>query len=374
MQPDLLSQLREARPLAPAELREHVRRIAAEAAPAPRRRLTWRRALVIAVPVAAVVAGAAIVLQGGGSRRTIAGTPPFPPRRPTQPPASPAPTTTIPAPSPNRVQRISMSLQLRVRNTQAVSDATKEAVSIARSLGGYPASLNVDAAGRTGYAHIVLRLPKEHVQQAVSRLSALGTIVGENVSIQDLQVQVDATARKIERLEQRLAYWQSQPQTEEAQKQVASFTAAIAKLAAAARPRTIRAASLAKLRLELTTRPAPAPVHQGHGPLHGLGVAFRWLGIGAVYALALAAPGSAPGRALSGSARGRPPAPRERAAQLEPGLDLREDAERRLPDRQLAELGVDAAGVVGARRVGVLDLRLAHRQRLAHGPDGAEAR
>jgi hypothetical protein len=182
-----------------------------------------------------------------------------------------------------------MSLQLRVRNTQAVSDATKEAVSIARSLGGYPASLNVDAAGRTGYAHIVLRLPKEHVRQAVSRLSALGTIVGENVSIQDLQVQVDTTARKIKRLEQRLAYWQSQPQTEEAQKQVASFTAAIAKLKRG-QAATIRAASLAKLSLELTARPAPAPVHQGHGPLHGLGVAFRWLGIGAVYALALAAP------------------------------------------------------------------------------------
>jgi hypothetical protein len=127
------------------------------------------------------------------------------------------------------------------------------------------------------------------VQQAVTRLSSLGTIVGENVAIQDLQGQVDATARKIKRLEQRLAYWQSQPQTEEAQKQVASFTAAIAKLRRG-QAATIRTASFAKLSLELTTRPAPTPVQQGHGPLHGLGVAFRWLGIGAVYALALGAP------------------------------------------------------------------------------------
>jgi hypothetical protein len=39
--------------------------------------------------------------------------------------------------------------------------------------------------------------------------------------------------------------------------------------------------------------PAPrkAPVvHHDHGPLHGLGVAFRWLGIGAAYALALGLP------------------------------------------------------------------------------------
>jgi hypothetical protein len=289
LQPDLLTQLREARPMAPAELREHVRRIAAGAAPAPRRLLTWRRALVLALPVAAAAAGAAIVIQGDGSRSTT--------------PTAQAPVhktyssggvaagdrTAIPAPSPNRVQRISMSLQLRVKNTQAVSDATKSAVAIARSLGGYPASLNVDAAGRSGYAHLVLRVPKARVQQAVTRLSALGTIVGENVSIQDLQAQVDTTARRIKRLEQRLAYWQSQPQTEEAQKQVASFTAAIAKLRRG-QAATIRAASFAKLSLELTTRAATTPVHRGHGPLHGLGVAFRWLGIAAVYALALGAP------------------------------------------------------------------------------------
>jgi hypothetical protein len=293
LQPDLLTQLREARPIAPAELREHVRRIAADAAPAPRRRLTWRRALVIALPVAAAVAGAAIVLQTGGRQTTIS-PPPHAPEAAGKAYSVAGATATdnqsaIPAPNPNRVQRISMSLQLRVKNTQAVSDATKEAVSIARSLGGYPASLNVDAAGRTGYAHLVLRVPKEHVQQAVSRLSTLGTIVGENVSIQDLQVQVDTTARKIKRLQQRLAYWQAQPQTEEAQKQVASFTAAIATLRRG-QAATIRSASFARLSLELTTRPAPAPMHHGHGPLHGLGVAFRWLGIGAVYALALGAP------------------------------------------------------------------------------------
>jgi hypothetical protein len=37
-----------------------------------------------------------------------------------------------------------------------------------------------------------------------------------------------------------------------------------------------------------TAVPKPSTSH--HGPLHGLGVAFRWLGIGAVYALALGAP------------------------------------------------------------------------------------
>jgi hypothetical protein len=40
----------------------------------------------------------------------------------------------------------------------------------------------------------------------------------------------------------------------------------------------------------MTTKPAPAPVHKGHGPLHNLGVAFRWLGIVSLYVVALAAP------------------------------------------------------------------------------------
>src|SRR5262249_53690020 len=149
---DLLTELREARPLAPAELREHVRRIAEAAAPERRSRLTWRRALVVAVPVAAAVVGAALLVPGG--------------KRTAQPPASyelsppvvhkaagadnslqklapssaaaPSNQTALPAPAPNRVQRITTSLQLRLPNTQAVSDATKQAVAITRSLGGYP--------------------------------------------------------------------------------------------------------------------------------------------------------------------------------------------------------------------------------------------
>ena len=54
--------------MAPAELREHVRRIAAEAAPERPRRLTWRRALVVAVPVAAAIAGAALLVPSGSHR------------------------------------------------------------------------------------------------------------------------------------------------------------------------------------------------------------------------------------------------------------------------------------------------------------------
>jgi hypothetical protein len=285
--------------MAPAELREHVRRLAEETAATPGRRIRLRRVLVAAVPVAAAVAGAAILFPGGRSQ--TAAPPPEVAYQPvtttpgnvfkagTAASAAPSDRAALPAPAPNRVQRITTTLELRLPNTQAVSDATKQAVAITRALGGFPKSLNVDAEGRTGYASLVLRIPKQNVQRAVSRLSDLGTIVGENVRIEDLQAQVDATARKIGRLQTRLSYWQGQPASTEAEQHVAELTAQIAKLRRG-RASTIHAASYATVSVQMTTRPAPTPVHKGHGPLHNLGVAFRWVGIGAVYVLALAAP------------------------------------------------------------------------------------
>ena len=49
-QRDLVAELRGARIVAPAHVREHVRQIVA-GAPAPPRRFTWRRTLVLAVAV-----------------------------------------------------------------------------------------------------------------------------------------------------------------------------------------------------------------------------------------------------------------------------------------------------------------------------------
>ncbi len=303
-QPDLLTRLREARPIAPAELREHVRLIASragEAAPSPpRRRIDWRRVFVVAVPVAAAAVAAVVLLPGGGSRNaTIPET--LPPIAKSATPgavaagtgtaqaAAPAERAALPAPNPQRPQLYTASLQLRVPDTQAVSDDTKQAVTIARSLGGYPSALNVDASGKTGYATIVLRIPKANVQSAVTRLSALGTIVGESVSIKDLGAQVDSTTRKIARLKHSLATWQALPPSAEAQKHIDALTAQIAKLRLG-KAATLRTASYATVDLQLTTRPAPVVRQAGHGPLHGLAVAFRWAWIGGAYLLALGTP------------------------------------------------------------------------------------
>ena len=44
------------------------------------------------------------------------------------------------------------------------------------------------------------------------------------------------------------------------------------------------------MRVHVATAALAAPLHHRHGPLHGLGVAAYWTGIGAVYALAFGLP------------------------------------------------------------------------------------
>ena len=132
-QPDLLTQLRESRPVAPAELRERIARLAAEASPPPHRPVSRRRLFAVLVPVtaAAVVVGAGPLTRGGAPRQSaLVEHSPAPVAAATagaaatdtavQPPAlrkSSAPAanglTTV-SPSRTRVQDYSASLQLRL--------------------------------------------------------------------------------------------------------------------------------------------------------------------------------------------------------------------------------------------------------------------
>src|SRR5206468_52118 len=66
----------------------------------------------------------------------------------------------------------------------------------------------------------------------------------------------------------------------------------------------------------------------------------------------------------------RPATPDCGSARVRP--DLSEDSERRLADRQLVELRVEAADVLGAAVVAALDVDTAHRQRLVRRADCAE--
>lgn len=295
---DVAAELRAARVGAPAELRERVRLLAAVEPAAPRRRRPRRRLLLVLVPVAAALAAAGVVLTRSTApaphraealvhqpapRAALRANAPS-----TQQGAAGSAVHAVPA-SPRRVQRYGASLSLRLPTAAAVSGAVQRALRIAGSLSGYAAAVHVSTSGGAGSAQLVLEIPRANVQEAVARLSQLGTITGEQVDVQDLQRGIDATTRTIARLQRQLAQLRAQPQTDAVKRQIGALTARVTALQRS-RAETIRSAHDATVRLTMATPPPQRAHAHGKGPLHGLGVAFRWLGIGLVYALALGVP------------------------------------------------------------------------------------
>ena len=149
--------------------------------------------------------------------------------------------------------------------------------------------MTLNAGGKTGYADIVLRIPRGNVRTAISRLSELGRVTSENVSIQDLQVQVNTGATEIATLQRQLASLRAQPQTALIERQIATLIVRIESLQRN-RAAAIRTAHYSTVSLQLTTPPPAVPKKHKPGPLHGLGIAFHWVWIGAVYVLALGTP------------------------------------------------------------------------------------
>ena len=302
-QRDLTAELRGARIAAPSELRERVRLIAA-ADTTPTRRFTWRRALVVALPVAAAVAASIVFTrpaehQAGGTVTTmqvghgeVRGALPQAGKAfgaPTSDAAGSAAKLAVPS-APNRVQVYGAYLALRLSSATAVSDGVKSALHIASSLGGYPASVHASSEAKVASADLVLKIPRAHVQEAITRLSALGTITGEQVDIQDKQAALNATDRKIARLQKQLSELRAQtPTTTTTAKRIAALEAQISRLQRD-EAATRRTAHYAIVQLHLTSAKAVVPHKQAHGPLHGVVVALTWLGIGAVYALAIGTP------------------------------------------------------------------------------------
>lgn len=293
---DVVAELRAARVEAPPELRERVRLVAAAAPAEPRTPLFRRRRswLVAAVPVAAALAAAGVVLtrpsQPGSPQVAVHGEAlrAQAPRALARPGRA-AGAATVPA-SPSRVQRYGASLSLRVPSAARVSDAVQRALRIAGSLSGYASSVHVDTSGGRGSAELVLRIPRANIREAIARLAQLGTITGEHVDVQDIQSGLNATDRTIARLQRQLAALRARQQTDAVQRRIAALTTRVVRLQRS-RASTVRSAHFATVQVSLAT---PAPKHaqkqHGHGPLHGLGVALRWIGIGLVYALALGVP------------------------------------------------------------------------------------
>ncbi|HEX3806219.1 MAG TPA: DUF4349 domain-containing protein [Gaiellaceae bacterium] len=278
---DVLAELREAQVAAPADVRERVRLLAAADPTTPARRFTWKRSLVVALPVAAAIAGAFVLTRPSHHVKDQLQLAKAPPVLSTQIQHGSAAAPAFVPSARSRVQIVGTTLSLRIPNAQGVSDAVKRAVQITTSLSGYASSVHEQTHGKTASADLTLKVPRAHVQQAVSRLSQLGTITAEQVSVTDKQAGLNATDREIARLQKQLAATTGTKQRAALTSHIQSLQRSEAQLR--------RAAHYATIHLTLATPPAPAKTRH-HGPLHGVGVALRWLGIGAVYALAIGLP------------------------------------------------------------------------------------
>jgi len=96
-------------------------------------------------------------------------------------------------------------MQIAVVDNRGLSQATNDAIAATRRLGGFVVASSVETNGDAGRAHLVVRVPSARVQDALAGFSALGTITGQRVSVQDRQDELDQLARRIDTLRVQVA-------------------------------------------------------------------------------------------------------------------------------------------------------------------------
>jgi Domain of unknown function (DUF4349) len=279
---ELVAQLRDVPATAPDSLRARVRALGEpEAPPTLWDRLAtvrWRRSVLVAAPacVALLLSVAVVrgVLSSGSPHRqaltaavtTAKESPsvPEPGRRTALPVYGSAHTDTLGAlgaGAGGRPVDFDASLRVRVPDLDALSDRTTEAMQITRSLGGYVASVQqTTTVGQPGEADLLLRVPVAKVDTALMRLSGLGTVLDQHLSIIDLQQTLAQQRRQIRSLRLQIARLQQalrnqslpvdvrlrlQFQLESAQEKLSSLRGA--------NRTTLREAALSDLSLALTT-------------------------------------------------------------------------------------------------------------------------
>jgi hypothetical protein len=170
---------------------------------------------------------------------------------------------TAPAPTTGRAQRYSATLALGVDDTDALSDATQRALGVTRDLGGFVVSARY-ATGTEGTSSLTLRVPSARAADAVTRLSALGTILAQDVQIQDLQEPLDGIGRELRRVQAQLAAVTARLGQADTPAERARLTARRSELRAqlqqlrASRAATTAEAGTATIQLELRTEEGAA--------------------------------------------------------------------------------------------------------------------
>src|SRR2546422_535089 len=226
---ELVRDLRALPTAAPGSVRERVRALGEPTRPRTLHDLllmfSWRRSLLVLAPVcvlglvsAAVIHG---VLNSGGDSKPTAvaaqgldtqvqhgaaaggGTTTTPQVFGLATPKELAPS--LPTPAPGRYQDYEASLTLRVKDADTLHDRTAEATRLARSYGGYVASVDESTTGGNGRSDLVLRIPVNRVEDAYFRLAQLGTVTEQHLSIRDLDQVVQTQRRRIVQLKVQIA-------------------------------------------------------------------------------------------------------------------------------------------------------------------------
>lgn len=163
-------------------------------------------------------------------------------------------------PARQRLQDYEARMRLRVKDAAALDRATKRAMRDTRGLGGFVASIDFGTRPEEqGDASLVLRVPVARVQEAIARYTELGTIVSQQVKINDLQPRADRLSQNATQLRRRIAELVAKSrrsgltvderiQLENARRDLRSLTSR--------RSRLLREASYATVTLELTTAKA----------------------------------------------------------------------------------------------------------------------
>src|SRR5919201_43211 len=295
---ELVAELRALPTAAPDRLRERVRALGEPAEPRRLPVVPWRRGILVLTPVCVLALVAAAVIHGvlnsspnreaqapargavhtsaqqgaggGGAEKT--------PTDQTRKPAYGAvtgttlsgatPFSSLPTPTPGRYQDYEAWLTVRVKDVDALHERTAEAARLARSYGGYVASVDESAGGQTGQSDLVLRIPVGRVEDAYFRLAHLGTVTEQHLSIRDLDRLVRQQRARILELKVFIARATEtlkgslpadvrirlELQLQEARQNLANATGA--------NKATLRQAALSRISLTLATQ-KPAPAKKG---------------------------------------------------------------------------------------------------------------
>jgi hypothetical protein len=176
-----------------------------------------------------------------------------------------APTTGSSA----RLQHTDASIQLSVKNTDDLAQATTRATRVATSLGGYAKSVNYRSQGTSV---IDLRIPTQNVKTALTRLAALGTLVSQELSVTDLEQQLKNESAQIAQLHRRVVALRTainDPSLPAAQKVLLRIRLAESQRALSqrlhAQKGTISAGTTSTVSLVIATKKAIAPAPQPRG-------------------------------------------------------------------------------------------------------------